>query len=52
MNRLFGALTSKGFRSRIEPEELALMQIEKRGRAARVGAFGKHFCLPSGEECC
>jgi hypothetical protein len=36
------------FSSSIEAEKLALMQIKKRGCAARVGAFGEHFLPPLG----
>src|ERR1700682_5346013 len=32
----------------VQAEQLSLMQIKKSGRAARVGAFGEHFCLLSG----
>jgi hypothetical protein len=46
-----GRDTDKNFGTAVQAEELSLMQIKKRGRAARVGAFGD-FCLLSGEKYC
>ena len=46
--RFAAGCTGKNFGAGIQTEQLSLMQIKKSGRAARIGAFGEHFCLLSG----